>query len=204
LWRTAKDFSDLITLNQKFLSGQIPKTPYHGGPIDEETIPLLPGLLKLHDFGLFTICSQPYEQDVYESGKKWSEYQQRPFISFIMPGKDGLSLEFFKRLKERAADVVVSAQELCPFKIVHGSHDLHAVSRKRIADTVKDLETAEWKAFTGVCSAYMLDTDLYCVDVMKSVKPVLFDIAASEWGVPLGLLGVIEGVAIDCGLPRMS
>jgi hypothetical protein len=184
--------------------GQIPITPYHCGPVDEETIPLVPGLLKLHEFALLTIGSQPYEQSVYESGKNWSEYQQRPFIIFIMPGKNALSLEFFERLKKRA-DIVVSAQELCPFKIVDGSHDPHVVSRMRVAVTVKDLETAEWEVSTSIC--YDGDrsyNDLFCVDVMKSEKPVIFDVAASEWGVQLDLLGVIEGVAIDCGLlPRI-
>ncbi|PVH69952.1 hypothetical protein DL98DRAFT_598235 [Cadophora sp. DSE1049] len=36
-----------------------------------------------------------------------------------MSGKDVPYLEFFKKLKERA-DIVVAAQELCPFLIVDG------------------------------------------------------------------------------------
>jgi hypothetical protein len=117
LWRTAEDFSDLITLNKKFLLGQIP-APYACGPIHQE---LVPGLLKLHDFGLFIVDSRPYEHNVYKSGEEWTEGQQQPFVSFIMPGKDGLSLEFFQRLKERA-DVVVFAIELLPFKM-EGCHN---------------------------------------------------------------------------------
>jgi hypothetical protein len=83
-----------------------------------------------------------------------------------MPGKDRVSLEFFRRLKERE-DVVVSAKELRPFKIVDSSHEPHGVSRMRIADAVKDLETMVWKALTNDFStANMSDTDLYCVDMM--------------------------------------
>ena len=52
-----------------------------------------------------------------------------------MPGKDDLSLKFFKRLKEKV-DVVVFAIELLSFKMVDDS---------RIADTVEDLKTAEWE-----------------------------------------------------------
>lgn len=96
VWGTAKDFFDLITLNQKLLSSQIRITPYHCDPVDEETITLLPGL--------FTMSSQSYEQNIYKWRGELNEYQ-RPFISFIIPGNDGLSLEFFKRLKERG-DVV--------------------------------------------------------------------------------------------------
>ena len=111
-------------------------------------------------------------------------------------------MDFFERLKERA-DIVVSAEELCPFTIVNGSHDPHDVSRKRNSDTEKDLEDAEWKAGVGVClgadpSEFVLDR----FAVMKLVKPVWFDVAAREWGVQLDLLRVIEEVAIGCGLPR--
>ena len=69
------NFSDLITLNRKFLLGQIPETLYYCGQIDEETIPLVPGLLKLHDFGLFTIGSQPYDHEINKNGNKLREWQ---------------------------------------------------------------------------------------------------------------------------------
>lgn len=201
MWKTAKDFSDLITLNQKFLLGHIPETPFHCGPIDEETIPLVPGLLELHKFGLFTIGSQPYEQVINESTKGYDECQQRPYVAFIITGKDGLYLDFFNKLKERAD---VSSVELCPFKILDGSPDSHVVSRNRTASTVKDLETAEWgKDSTTVRSSEDVSAELDLPDAMKSVQPVLFNVVASEWGVQLDLLRVIKEVAIDCGLPRM-
>jgi hypothetical protein len=143
------------------------------------------------------VDSRPYEHNVYKSGEEWTEGQQQPFVSFIMPDKDGPSLEFFQRLKERA-DVVVFAIELLPFKMVDGSHGPHVVSRRRIADTVEDLETAEWKDVTIVCSGADTPTKLNLPDAMKLVKPVFFDVAASKWGVKLDLLGVIEKVAVDC------
>ena len=92
---------------------------------------------------------------------------------------------------------MVLAEKLCPFEIVDGSHNYHGVSRERIADTVEDLETAEWKVYIGVCSGADMsrESDLYCLDMMTPVKPVWFDVAASEWGVALDLLRVIKRVA---------
>jgi len=119
-----------------------------------------------------------------------------------MPRENVPYMDFFKRLKERA-DIVVSAEELCPFTIVNGSHDPHDVTRERNSDTEKDLEDAEWKADIGVCLGE--DTSEFVSDnfgVMKLVKPVCFDVAAREWRVQLDLLRVIEEVAISCGLPR--
>jgi hypothetical protein len=115
-----------------------------------------------------------------------------------MPGKEGL-WKLFKKLQERAG-VVVSAQELCPFKILDGSHGPHDVSRTRIADTSKDLETADWGEDVTTVSPSKLSADLYLPDAMKLVEPVFFVVAASEWGVQLDLLDVIEKVAIECGL----
>ncbi|KAK0514279.1 hypothetical protein JMJ35_002896 [Cladonia borealis] len=70
LWRAAKDFSDLCALNRKFILSEIPCTPYHLGPLDDETIPLMKSLLKLHDLRLLTDSSQPYEHQYGRRGKK--------------------------------------------------------------------------------------------------------------------------------------
>jgi hypothetical protein len=55
----------------------------------------------------------------------------------------------------------------------------------------------------GPSGADMLEHLLECLGAMKLVEPVLFDVAASEWGVQLDLLSIIEEAAIDCGLPWM-
>lgn len=74
----------------------------------------------------------------------------KPFVSFIILGKDILYLGFFKQLKERA-DIVVAAYELCPFRIVDGSHDLHNVTRVRTANNNKNRKIAKWKCYESVC-----------------------------------------------------
>ncbi len=155
---------------------------------------------------MLTINGKPYVRDVYKEDEKWVEVQQRPYVTFIM---DGLSMEFFEGLKKRS-DIVVYAAELCPYKKVAGSHKDHVVCRERIANKFEDLKTAEWKAFTGVCSdGDISDEDLFCSNAMKRAKPVIFDVAASEWdpltqrGVALDLPGMIEEVAIECDLSRL-
>jgi hypothetical protein len=59
-----------------------------------------------------------------------------------MSSKDVLYLEFFKKLKKRA-DIIIAAQELCPFWIVNSSHSLYNVTRVRTTDNNKDLEIAQ-------------------------------------------------------------
>jgi hypothetical protein len=76
---------------------------------------------------------------------------------------------------------VVAAQELCPFRIVDGSHGLHNVTRVRTADNNKDLEIAQWKCYGGVCSnndrSFLVSKYF---PAMEQGKPVFFDVAVSE------------------------
>lgn len=88
----AKTFQDLLELNKKFLKKEIPATFYNLGEIDDETIPLVPALLKLHDYGVLTIGSQPavIEENLYvaevweENGQKCGDWtidnQQKSYI----------------------------------------------------------------------------------------------------------------------------
>ncbi|KAL4862013.1 hypothetical protein BDV12DRAFT_179389 [Aspergillus spectabilis] len=49
LWLQATTFTDLVELNMKFLRNEISSTPYHCGPLEEETRGLIKSLLKLHE-----------------------------------------------------------------------------------------------------------------------------------------------------------
>ena len=194
-----------MVLNQKFLLGEIPETPYYGGKINDETIPLVESLLRIHDFQLLTDNGQPYEhQRPSKFGDEWAEYEQRPYVSFTMPGLDGRSLEFFSSLKHRP-EILVHACKLDPFRVLPGSDDRVAVTRKRRAKTAKSLSSTEWVGLTWA----LYNDDIsgqyyYCLDALKRADPVVFTVAAREWGVRLDLLGIIEEVAIECDLPRVS
>jgi hypothetical protein len=178
------------------------------GPINDETIPLVEGLLKLHDFQLLTDCSQPYEHDrPFIHGKKWVEYQQRPYVCFAMPGDDGRFLEFFAMLRNRP-EIVVHASELHPCRVLPDSHEEVVVSRGRIATTAEGLETAAWTVYmTCLCEVNegfgFYGLGYYDLDAMKRSSAILFQVAASGWEA-LDLLGLIEEVAIECDLPRIS
>lgn len=60
---------------------------------------------------------------------------------FLTPTKNTPFLEIFERPKDKT-DAVVSAQELCPFRVVEGSHSTHEVSRAHEANTDECPETA--------------------------------------------------------------
>ena len=92
-WYEANDFDDLLRLNRAFLRGESEFTLYHAGPIFVETTPMVPGLLRLHDYGMLTWQSQPWEiRDPFKCGccmdRGWVQVEQISFISFLLPQSD--------------------------------------------------------------------------------------------------------------------
>jgi hypothetical protein len=59
------------------------------GPLDDETEPLVPGLIKHHGYGLLTTNSQPFEDSLEFfdgiNGEAWYQAKQRPYLWFLIP-----------------------------------------------------------------------------------------------------------------------
>jgi len=89
LWQRATSFEDLLSLNRRFLVGDLRSTIYHLGPVDEETLPLLPHLLDLHRCSVLTLGSQPSLRIAYEAGTSAphlpSLLEQRFYLEGICP-----------------------------------------------------------------------------------------------------------------------
>lgn len=94
-WSEAKSYEDLLDLNRAFLRGDREICAYHMGPVYFETMPSLPTLLRLHDFGILTTNSQPskvsgpeYDQCSCCPKVSWFWTKQRAFLSFLIPTDD--------------------------------------------------------------------------------------------------------------------
>jgi hypothetical protein len=91
LFHQVRTYRELQDVNIQFLRGEIQKTPYHGGPVDSETIPLLSDLIRLNELGFVTVGGQPAQDETKfvkrtwkvrgeEWGNWWVRTQQRPFL----------------------------------------------------------------------------------------------------------------------------
>lgn len=73
-WGLAKTFEDFSKLNIEFLEGKHYTTPWHGGPIEDETFTVLNEMKELNRLGFLTASSQPgeigngYTQNAYVEG----------------------------------------------------------------------------------------------------------------------------------------
>lgn len=96
-WEEADSWERILELNRAYLVGEFEFTPYYAGRIHEETLPLVPGLLELHDFGFLPFSSQPAGTDGPREvdcpccdKKEMYVAKQRPFLSFLAPGNGDL------------------------------------------------------------------------------------------------------------------
>lgn len=202
-WKAAKDFSEILNLNRKFLLGEISQTPYHGGPVDDETLPLIKGLLELHDFGLLTEDSQPFEHLCGRDENDYFEYEQRPYVSFLVSNDNDQVLKFFEMLKNRS-EIMTCATEPYSNQTLSGSHKQRiGVTRERVAKTVERLKETPWRDVTWCFGDWNRAEEEICrLSAVKKSKVLWFYIFGREWGVALDLVGLILELVVKSALPR--
>jgi hypothetical protein len=64
LWKDAKSLRECAELTARWLEGTIAYYPGYGGPADDETMPLVPILVRLNRAGILTTFSQPGWGDI--------------------------------------------------------------------------------------------------------------------------------------------
>lgn len=79
-------YEDLLRVNESFLIGAVPTTPYHNGPLNTETHELVGMLQILHQYGFLSVCGQP------------ARVTQKSFIEGYLPRKHVVAwILFFKK-----------------------------------------------------------------------------------------------------------
>ena len=95
-FKDVQTYRDLQDVNILFLQGKLKKTPYHLGPVDEETIPLLENLITINDLGFISVMGQPALDEIkfvdrtwklngQICGNWWYQLRQRSVIEGYLP-----------------------------------------------------------------------------------------------------------------------
>ena len=97
LYKETTTFKNLICLNIAFLKGILKVTPYRGGPVDNETIPLLSQLVQLNKKGFLSTNGQPGSINNFTSPLDGVYYQenQKSFIRGYMHKSLSAKLQSF-------------------------------------------------------------------------------------------------------------
>ncbi|KAI6831416.1 hypothetical protein KC340_g11711 [Hortaea werneckii] len=219
-WKSAESFQELLDLNRKFLRGESKRSCYHRGPIFNETIALVPGLLRLHDYGMLTMESQPGTAPTPTtvtcpccSDERWVEIQQRPYLMFILPYHDKVPEDVVRRfLVELLIDDGFYAhvwrdEGSCRWskcrkniRIASSFPQEWATHISKEAERKEDLASAELKHQQRLDSQCGCETDIFATydNVMEDASPLLVRILAKSWD-ETDLQALVENAAIRAG-----
>ena len=205
------DYSNLPELNRAFIRGELYCTPYNFGPIAEETEPLRSHLLRLHDFGLLTHSSQPFEIGKHFEGpccyfenrplpeEKFSQIRQRLSLDFLIPSAL-ISTSSCKGLLSgllHREEIYISYffAEDTENKVSNFPEGPYAVTYFRRSFNMEDLTTKNWEGFTfknPACNAKWLDFNTCNLDKKLAVaKPVEVLITAKSWTEDTDILAIV-------------
>lgn len=104
-FKLTQTYDELIAANLAFLRGEITRTPYHLGPVSEETRPLLDKLIRINAHGFVSTNGQPGNlRTGYNAKQKWYyAIRQKPYITGFLPGAYLDAFIAFMATPERAS-----------------------------------------------------------------------------------------------------
>ncbi|GAB1736906.1 hypothetical protein NU219Hw_g8931t1 [Hortaea werneckii] len=220
-WKSAESFQELLDFNRKFLRGESKRSCYHRGPIFNETVALVPGLLRLHDYGMLTVESQPSEDTAptWENCpcchfEGWFQNQQRPYLVFVLPYRDKIPKKVVRRfLVELLIDDdfyvhVWRDGGSCRWGSCH--RDIRTASsfpQNWTTNIRKEATEKEGVASATPIPAQRLDLQCGCRaevfqtydNVMEDASPLLVRVLAKSWQ-ETDLQALVENAAIRAGV----
>jgi hypothetical protein len=86
-WMRIQEFADLQEVMVRFIDGELTTTPWHGGPLDPESTPLVDALRAINTLGFVTENSQPGVGSPGLFG--FVSLRQRAWVRGMIPSKRG-------------------------------------------------------------------------------------------------------------------
>lgn len=172
-FRKIHSYQQLIRTNISFLKGEIKKTPYHGAPVDPETLPLLDDLIQINRSGFISICGQPAIDNIEfinktwkvngkTQGNWWVHTQQRSFIEgyilkeFIPSFKEFMKSQpdYVYRIYdfEMSKPTFFSRKSYVKTKYLTGFKNRLNLTKQKCSKTQKSLSEADENLYTNIPS----------------------------------------------------
>ena len=206
-WQDAESWIALVQLNREFIlqsqAGEDVQTPYHDGPLCEETIELIPGLLRLHEYRLLTVCSQPMELKVLwdKESHMWIESKQVPFVEFLIPYEGETTKAFISNLIKDSQLITHVCDDRNNFWPDSNAVEI-VVTMSRESTSYDALLRTEWDTWTYVNPHVGFDgVILEAVEAVQDANLLFCSVVTFE---NINLLERVESHAINAGLERTS
>ena len=151
VFESCQTYRELLRCNVAYLQGRLTRTPYHGGPVADETIPLLKDLVEVNTRGFMSISGQPSEcETTVPTAGPWKgryvESQQKSYIEGYLPRK---LLPAFLTYVISFPGVKYDVYDSKSRRITASNHHGVDLTRGRASPTVAGLARARWDTDTS-------------------------------------------------------
>lgn len=172
-FKDVQSYRDLQDVNILFLQGVLKKTPYHYGPIDDETIPLLEKLVTINDLGFISVMGQPaldeikfvdrtWERNGQIYGNWWYHVQQKSMIEGYLPKAyveefiDFMSNQpdYYYRIYDIQIEKGWFGSKSIVLPVLHNAMPQQWVNitRDQVSKDASNLHEADWEDHTNIPS----------------------------------------------------
>lgn len=208
-WQASKTYSAALHLSRQSINGERNCSIHHLAPLDPESKDLIPGLLSLHDYGMLTHGSQPFErlrpEIVQKGGGFWAQSRQRPYLGFLVPQRDRVpqaSVDKFCDLLMAHPKIVTRITEKGkPMRT--NLETSHAVTVERTALTIKKLYAEPWTDFTHLHLWNIIEHEDWHVEALTRAEPLDVAIGTRSWSEDVDLIALVKGAANEAGFGPM-
>lgn len=200
-WQASKTYGAALDLSRLSINGERNCSIHHAGSLDPESKELAAGLLEVHDYGMLTHNSQPFErlrpEIMQQGGGFWAQVRQRPYLSFLIPQRDRIA----KEAVDRFCDALMAHPKIITRITEAGKpmrtnlEESHAVTRERVALTIKELYAEPWTGVTHLHPMNVIEHQDWDVEAITRAKPLDVAIAARSWDEDVDLITLVKDVA---------
>ncbi|KAL8845086.1 MAG: hypothetical protein Q9176_000758 [Flavoplaca citrina] len=195
-WRALHSYQGALKLNQTYFRGELPCNIGYHGPLDAETKNLVPGLLRLHQYGFLTHESQPFEP-VKRQQKHQNGAPQQDRIAKTAVEKLTLLLLAHPSI------VTIVAYGKGDRSYRTNIDDPHTTTEYRFARSADALTKEDFKANASIPPGYHHVTeDWGDVDAVTSAQCLDITVASRSWDGDVDLAKLVEDLAIEAGIQR--
>ncbi len=159
MWNNIHSYEDLLKVNVMFLRGELKETPYHLGPLEPDSIPLIDELIEMHNLRMLSVNGQgglciygdyapPFRSYNGELLGDWYyDVEQRAYVEFYIENTD-FNTKFVQALT-RDPNMEVQVIDLDNYRMYDNVVD-EALTRGRSSNTLEELKNVPWKLETWV------------------------------------------------------
>ena len=154
-WPHARNFNNLTRAGHGFVTGKVKSTPWHGAPLDPESVSLASTFAQLHEQGVLTIESQP--------GHCNRDEQKKSYLTGFLPSKHAHELDAALRRK----GIVTYFYEYRTGRSF-GSMDAYVRSHDEARVLTKERNGDTFKPYTSIPSEHMSEAARSELDMLNS------------------------------------